>query len=465
MINILLITILLSLFFAWMVLNLQIFIFILFVPFVVFLTLYLYSKRNFKMFVLSLLVFFPISIPLVFINQLPLIFLISPFLLIFIILNVIVKKNVLFIKENNPFFTVLLFLLIWLIAGYARNSANINLKDKIVIKEYLYVIVGILIYLFNLVYFSRENRLEVGKLLKSIFIVCILLGFLRALAYTFKLYLPFFGEAFGWQDTQILGGGTVVHRIGGVDTCCIIGMSSMLAYYFARKNYIHKYIFIILFIFLGVIGGGRTLFFGLISMVFIFTFITNKKELAYLIGIAFVLAVLVVFINIVFHVTGQFDRIFKLKGLFLQDPLRVETYRYFLNIFLQNPILGKGIGNYTGFISPKYGDFVKKQLVGGGHGAYISTLAIFGIGGIILLSIFMFWGMYKSFYLIKHLDTNIGNTIDIKRLTIFIFCYLFILTINYISGGSGFGNLALYYMIGMLSGLMVRQRHKLVLSR
>jgi preprotein translocase subunit SecF len=73
--------------------------------------------------------------------------------------------------------------------------------------------------------------------------------------------------------------------------------------------------------------------------------------------------------------------------------------------------------------------------------------------------------MYKSFYLIKHLDTNIGNTIDIKRLTIFIFCYLFILTINYISGGSGFGNLALYYMIGMLSGLMVRQRHKLVLSR
>jgi len=75
-------------------------------------------------------------------------------------------------------------------------------------------------------------------------------------------------------------------------------------------------------------------------------------------------------------------RTFQVANVFSQDPYRMSTYQYYLNIFMEHPFWGKGIVPYTNFVHAPNRIFTDMQLIGGGHGAYLSVLAIFGVGGV-----------------------------------------------------------------------------------
>ena len=139
-------------------------------------------------------------------------------------------------------------------------------------------------------------------------------------------------------------------------------------------------------------------------------------------------------------------------GFAQQDPGRAVTFSYFWNIFLDKPLFGKGIGVYSGRI-PKRFDYINEQLISGGHGAYLSILAIFGILGAIFLALILFGTVFKSYRLI--LINNVSEEpVAYKKTAIFIFLYSLVTVFYYVFGYSGFQDLKLYFVIGMLIGVL-----------
>jgi hypothetical protein len=140
------------------------------------------------------------------------------------------------------------------------------------------------------------------------------------------------------------------------------------------------------------------------------------------------------------------------KGGFAQQDLyRYSTFRYYWDIFINNPFLGKGIGYIQNVTIPgnQYGEFISGQLMGGGHGSYLSILCTFGIGGGFYLVVMLFGSMYYAYRVFK-------NNIDVQdnsKLALFVFLYLIILSIMFIPGGTGYNSMELWFLSGVIAGL------------
>jgi len=72
------------------------------------------------------------------------------------------------------------------------------------------------------------------------------------------------------------------NRIGGIDRCCLVGITSLLGW--AQKKRI-KYYFLSLFLFLALLGGGRTIFFASILVLLIDFVIINKKVVIFIFSV------------------------------------------------------------------------------------------------------------------------------------------------------------------------------------
>jgi hypothetical protein len=135
-------------------------------------------------------------------------------------------------------------------------------------------------------------------------------------------------------------------------------------------------------------------------------------------------------------------------GFSQEDPGRYKVFSRYWDVFLENPLFGKGIGVYKG----RESDFVKGELLSGGHCAYLSVLCIFGIAGGIFLGLMLFGGVFKSYRLVlmNHLKRESTKH---HKLAVFVFLYLLITIFYYVFGYSGFRDIKLYFVIGLLLGL------------
>ena len=416
--------------------------------FFVFLFTFWKYKINFLIF--SICALFPIIASFGPINELPIIFVLSPPLFVMTVFLAIKNNEKIFSRNIALFITGLGIIFVWAAIGYIRDPISISLNNKIIIKEYFYIITGIFIFFINLFYF-KEYRINEKRFLCFLALSSLILSILRILSYFGDFYIPFFGSAFNYIEE---GAQIWRHRLGGIDQACIIGIPAVLAYYYRTRL---KYVFLACFFIVAVIGGGKTIFFSFILLLLVDLFLTERKKIILIFIFLLLIIAFFIYFSDYIRLPEQLNSILRINNLYREDPLRLATYQYYWLIFAQNPIFGKGIGFYGGIVQLEYSKFIDEQLISGGHGAYLSILSTFGIGGGFFLLIMLLGGMLKSFSLFKELILRRNNLIYLDRMVIFIFYYLVLTIFSFLTVGSGFDNLPLYYFIGMLSRILLRK--------
>lgn len=408
-----------------------------------------YFRRDKIYLLFTMLSLYPLATSLGPVNQMPMILLLGPILTAFILFSVVIQGEAIFKKETTPFLVAIAIVVLWVLYGYLKEPFQFTMDNKIILKDYLAFFSGIIIFFFSLLYF-KKYRVDEGNFLRFIILSAALFSFLRFLTFFSGFRLPFFGEEFMYHETGGESAAAGIHRIGGIDRCCALAVPAILAYFPTQRR---KYLFLLPFMGLAVAGGGRTIFFSLLGLLFIYLLIFEKKAVGfYLLSLTTILVTSMALLNV--SLPAQFSRIFKVKHLFLEDELRVSTYEYYIDIFLRHPIFGKGIRPYTEFFS---GDpFVDKQLVSGGHGAYLSILAILGLGGLFFLLTFLGWGIFKSYRLLRRRQAA-GSWQYPDRITVFIFLSLVLIALACLTGRNGYADPNLYYCVGTLCGILLRK--------
>jgi O-antigen ligase len=360
-------------------------------------------------------------------------------------------------KQSRLFIFALSLLLISLIVGYARNSFSVFSIDfgdhetKMEGLAYLGALVGIMIF-FSASWFFSITSLNENRLLRFFIIIAVIMALLKFTPLSTIIFDTSFSQPFITRSGAL--------RLGGFDHLIWLAIPALIAYASQRINTL-KILLIVVFLVACVIGGGRTLFFGIIFAIIIYLSLFYKKY-----STRFVLACAVLILTIA--LTAQFlslpTQIRRITGLTLveaggfaqQDRSRAASFSYYWDIFLYNPLFGKGIGVYKERL-PKDLQFTKRQLIAGGHGAYLSILSTFGVVGAVFLVMFLFGAVFKSYKLVLMNSLN-QNSVPYQKLAIFIFLYSLITVFYYVFGTNGFSDQKFYFVVGMLMGVLEKRR-------
>ena len=90
---------------------------------------------------------------------------------------------------------------------------------------------------------------------------------------------------------------------------------------------------------------------------------------------------------------------------------------------------------------------------------YASSPSVSLIKTLISLILLLFGGILKSYNLIKNKILK-GNDLGyLNKMVVFIFNCLVMTALGYVTGGSGWNSPISYYLIGMLSGILLRRRN------
>jgi hypothetical protein len=198
---------------------------------------------------------------------------------------------------------------------------------------------------------------------------------------------------------------------------------------------------------------------GTFLSIFICSFFFFKRNLVYfLIGGVLFLAVTFILVpdSVLQGQTGRLTT-FNAGNFMGQDANRGLAWKFFVDVFLDNPVWGKGITPYSGFIfstTRNADEFAREMLFLGGHGSYLSLLGIFGVGGLAYFIILVWGGIIFSFRKIKQF---IGENTDLSAIAIFSFMVLIIKAIDYITASNGIDIPIVFYIVGFVSAIRVYQ--------
>jgi len=148
----------------------------------------------------------------------------------------------------------------------------------------------------------------------------------------------------------------------------------------------------------------------------------------------------------------QFQRLFKIKGpLERLDAGRGVLFPLFWSSFLENPVLGVGMGSIeirgTGMTH-----FVTQQLRFGGHGTYLSLLYATGLLGFIPFVWIYLSGIRSSLSVFYRAPNKMVRTLS-------FFCVLYMIHDSIPLGFGGRGaSLPLFMVLGIISGLYLSQK-------
>ncbi len=409
----------------------------------------------FTLFFIS--VFYPLEFPLGPIN-LKFLYIFTPIFFIYTIIRGVGEK----VNVSKPylnFFYFAIFLLIFSalfsfvrhpvgsekLFGSGEGKGGISLYAEIFINSLLF---------FTVIRYVKLINIEFYRLLKILALFSLLIGYLRLAGAFYGFDIPFVYGVFRYGETSKFP--FTPNRIGGLEQAAIYGIVSIIAIIIYNNRNLKYLIALPLLIFLEIMSGGRTSFFGLlfVSVIYLVLFGNRKLKLFFVLFVSILLLYLIVPQDLL---SLQFSRIFSIKGgIREQDYWRDTVYFFYLKNFFENPIFGKGIRplDYWG-TDPLY-EFVASQLMGGGHGAYLSILNTFGIIGFIYLFIFVFGGILLAW---KNLKLNIFTN---NERTINLFCFLLLLikSIIYYSGHNGYNDPTLFFLNGILIGTTIKGVYK-----
>lgn len=397
-----------------------------------------------------------------------------PLLVFLILINEFIIINKARSKEKKLnfnglqiFIFAIIILVIWATISYFQNEIlttykNNNISNSGKTRVYFAIINDIILYFSVSVFLVQYfDQIDFQKFFKILLNVALFLGFLRIIAHFLDFNIPFLSGAFDYggeygKYRKIEYGGTA-YRLGGLSEVVIIGIPSLFAIYVVDKKI--NYFALLALMFFLFLSGGRTVLIGTFVSIFFISFFFFPKNFIYLIGVGalFVIAAAIFLPESVLQ--GQTGRMTTLDaGNFMgQDAFRGLAWKFYLDTFWENPIFGKGINVYSGFIFSSVRnaeEFARNLLFAGGHGSYFSLLAIFGIGGFTYFILFEFGALILSFSKIKYfLDTNQTLT----SISVFAFMMLIIKSFDFITSLNGINVPILFYLAGVISSVKIYQ--------
>jgi len=417
-----------------------------------FIAIYFLLPLNIKVYILITSVVIPFALP--FLN-LRLTEFLSPLVLVVILFDtykyaVQFRRNVF---SGLPFIFkfAIAIIITWSLVNYYRKPVGGYFLLAASFREggmraYYQIFVGIFLFFCAFLYF-KHYQFDQERLFKCFIVLALTVGLLRLLGFYYSFILPFVSGVFRFAEDS----GSTYTRIGGLNEMTLLGIASVLAVSFKKKITLWIQAVLLLFSFLLIPAGGRTYFFAIVgSLVLYFTIFEPRRILNYTPYFVLIIATIVV-MSFTPKFSSQIERLFGIGGGFAaQDSFRSVTYDYYVNSFLINPLFGKGIGYAPEIIvgSARESDFVYQQLMQGGHGAYLSMLGLWGIGGLIFLLSMLAGGIYYSIFLIKMKQY--------EQTGIFCFFYLVVLSIDFISGGNGYSSMEMWLLCGLVAALISR---------
>ncbi len=455
------------------------YIFIIFLCIGFFYFFFLSLEKRFFIFILTVFISFVIptgKIPLTYVRDL-----IAPLLAFSILLQLLTKGEPLFSRRASLFFSAVGILALWAMINYIKRPVLGQITFGVSetqggLQAYYIIFAGITTFLCGF-WFFKYKSLNIDRLLFVLLLIAIIAGNLRMIGYFTGFSIPFLGGSFE-------GGGLWFERvstdhlerkayyaIGGLKQVAVVGFSALGAILYKRRwNLFYIIVFINLLV-LTVFSGGRAPFLGIAFAVFMYILFINRRLIIPFIFI-FIIPLIIgtTYLNIEISQVPQskFGRVLYFKGgLKKQYPERYYTYLYMWEVFKESPILGKGIG-YQPVMDEEFfkkypeAEEVRKSIeemtMSGSHGSYASILALLGIGGAFWFVTMLYGGIFYAYRLIKK-----GG--DYSRLAVFAFLNLSMASVHLIVGMAGYDVSELWFLPGMIGGLMARQgdvEHRIV---
>jgi len=374
----------------------------------------------------------------------------APIIFLILLVSLFFGGKSYFPSNATLFYTALFVISVWSIVNYIRNPVSGQVLSgakatEVGLRAYYWVFIGVLTFFSSLWFFRYKKINEKGWLL-FIIIFSLSIGLLRLLSYFGDFTIPYLYGTFRYG-----GGSSLYHRIGGLSDAAIPALAALFAYYYRRKWNVYFVVGLAICLTLLFFSGGRASFFGVLLGLTLYFLLIERKALGGPLLAILVLLILYFFVALYVPIPSQLERIFDVSGgVEEQDVYRFRTFQHYWSIFKQNPVFGKGIGYYQVSMRERgnISEFVLRQLVAGGHGAYYSTLAMFGIGGMFFLLTMLLASIHCSYRAIKNPHNQLY-----KRLMVFAFIYLLILSVEFYAGGKGYSHLPLYFLAGMTAGI------------
>lgn len=362
------------------------------------------------------------------------------------------------------FFVAIAILIIWTLASYIKYELLADQVKQIgekrgIFRLYFTIFNNILLF-FTILIFSSAfyEQIDFGKYIKIILVIAIYLGIIRIFSYFFSFQIPFMSGTFKYDPNAMRSYGGIAYRFGGLSEVVTIGIPALFSYYIVNgKMKLFSLLLLLLFVFL---SGGRTVMAGVFFSIVVFSFLFLPRNFIYLITTIGIFLILVTLFAPESVLKGQFARLTTLNaGNFMgQDAWRGLAWQFYLENFYKNPIWGKGIGAYSGFIYSSFEgakDFTIQMLFTGGHGSYLSLLSTFGLGGITYFLIMLWGGAYLSYRKIKQY-----LNIDKSKTAIAVFCFMLLLikSVDFTTGGDGLSEATImFFTVGFICSLTVLQ--------
>lgn len=368
------------------------------------------------------------------------------------------------LKGLGIFIFAIIILIIWTINSFVENEILIQTANVIqksgTTRIYFSVFNNILLFFTTIIFVSLHfEQIDFEKFFKILLYLSLSLGLLRIMSHFLDFNIPLLSGAFDYggeygKYSKLKYGGTAF-RLGGLSEVVIIGIPAIFSDYVFRKK-INVFVLLLLLLFL-FLSGGRTVMIGVFFSIIIFSFLFFPKNFVNLIlggGLFLIVAAIILPESLLQGQTGRLTTV-NSENLMGFDPGRALAWKFYFETFLSNPIWGKGIASYTGFIYaslPKFEGFARHLLFSGGHGSYISLLSILGLGGIAYFLIMLIGGIILSYFRInQNLDANK------TAVAVFIFMILIIKAFDFFTANNGLDIPILFYCVGFIASLTVLQ--------
>ena len=404
--------------------------------------IFIFSSIKHKFALFSFVAFIPFS----FHPKLTGVELLAPVLCFLLLIELLVNKRKLLSKKAAIWFVAIGIISTWSFMNFARNPVMGMFffgsgLESTGLRSYYNIFVGITVF-FSSYWFIQYKYIDAKKLFLFLIAVSLLLSFLLTISYFSGVNIPLLNKFYKFMTISET---RTYFRIQGLSRLVILAIPLLLSVSYRDKFTKLRILLILIFILLLLLSGARTMFAATMLSIFIFiSFIRKTDLLPFILLITLVSASYMLIIPQI-QLPGHLERMTGVSdAVDQQADFRFKAYEAYYNEFLENPIFGKGVG-YTG---TEY-NFVAENLIHGGHGAYISVLAIYGIGGIVYFSLLVFGTLYHSYKLYKVYK----NHHEYALWTLFAFLYIVIRSISFLSGGDGIKEYDIWYLAGIVAGI------------
>ncbi len=389
---------------------------------------------------------------------------VAPVLFFLYLMKLVIEKKPLVSKKAAIFFAAVGVLALWTMISYIKTpvaGVTFGASSKVGLGLRNYMIILTCINTFFLAFWCfRDEKINAEKALFVLLIIVLVLGNLRLFGFS----IPLLGKYYSVQE--LAKETTKYSTTGGLRIMALMGVSTVFSlYYKKRLSFLPVFVFINSIVF-SVFSGGRAMFFGILFAISLYFILLKRKHIIPLLFVILLVgSIYSVFLSNISVQDQRHGRIFALEGgLKEQNIVRYYYYLFMWEVFLDNPVFGKGLGYATiahdseFFLrhegARKIRVLLEQGIASGSHGSYMSILSIFGIGGFFFITVMNFGTVFYAYRIVRRSKEYNGDA----KLALFIFMYVSIMSVHMITGGMGYDYRDMWFLPGIIAAILARNQ-------